>query len=251
MVPEKKLYTREEFEQLRRNAAREMMADERLVRDAIDVKVRAGKHYWVHQTNWFGEPILQLPMDMFAFQEVIFRTRPDYIIECGVAWCGSLLFYSTLMEVLGGKKILGIDIYIPDDLRQRIGAFGRLSERIELIKGSSVDPETVTRVKTIVGASRKVMVILDSHHAHDHVLSELRHYAPLVGKGHYLVVSDTVVEYQPKDTNRPRPWGPGNNPKTALDAFLRENDRFEIDRATSDKLLITCIPGGYLRCVRD
>jgi cephalosporin hydroxylase len=250
-MPKKKLYTREEFEELRRRSAREMMADKTLVEDAIDVKVRAGKYYWVHQTNWFGEPILQLPMDMFALQEIIFRTRPDYIVECGAAWSGSLLFYSTLMEVLGGKKIVGIDIYIPDDLRKRIGSFGSLSERIQFIHGSSVDPGTVSQVKAVVGSSRKVMVILDSFHTHEHVLAELRLYSPLVGEGYYLVCSDTVVEYQPKDMNRPRPWGPGNNPKTALDEFMKENDRFEIDWAVSDKLLISCIPGGYLRCLKD
>jgi cephalosporin hydroxylase len=155
------------------------------------------------------------------------------------------------MEVLGGERVIGIDIFIPDDLRERIGCFGKLSERITFIKGSSVDEKTIGEVKAIVGSSREVMVILDSNHTHEHVLGELRLYSPLVGKGHYLVCSDTVVEYLPKDTNRPRPWGPGNSPKTALDEFLKENDRFEIDRAISDKLLITCIPGGHLRCVKD
>src|SRR5437867_13066599 len=128
----KKIYTREEFEQLRKTSASAMAADAQLVGDALDVKVRAGSYYWVHQTTWFGEPILQLPQDMFALQEIIFRTRPRFVIELGVAWGGSLLFYSSLMEVLGGERIIGVDIYIPDDLRGRLGAFGRLSDRLTI-----------------------------------------------------------------------------------------------------------------------
>jgi len=93
-----------------------------------------------------------------------------------------------------------------------------------------------------------VMVVLDSNHTHDHVLKELELYSPLVGKGHYLVCGDTVVEYIPKQTHRPRPWGPGNNPKTALDSFLKENQRFEVDKEIENKLLFTCNPGGYLLC---
>src|SRR5688572_24297487 len=194
----KKMYTREEFEELRKKSASAMAADEQLVKDALDVKVRAGKYYWVHQTTWFGEPILQPVQDMFAFQEIIFNTRPKYIVEVGVAWGGSLLFYSTLMEVLGGERIIGIDSYIPDDLRQRLGSFGRLSDRITLINGSSVEDDTLEKVKAIIGDSRDVMVVLDSDHTHDHVFKELNLYSPLVGKGQYLVCSDTVIEYQPQ-----------------------------------------------------
>ena len=247
----KKLYTREEFEELRRRSAEVMTADEQLMEDALDVKVRAGKYYWIHQTTWFGEPILQPPQDMFAFQEIIFNTRPKFIVEVGVAWGGSLLFYSTLMEVLGGERIIGVDTYIPDDLRQRLGSHGRLSDRITLIDGSSVEEDTISQVKAIIGDSREVMIVLDSYHTHEHVLKELRLYAPLVGKGYYLICSDTVIEYQPRQDYWNRPWGHGNNPATALREFLRENDRFEVDMALSNKLLITCIPGGYLRCHKD
>jgi len=248
----KKLYTREQFEKLRMAEARKMAGDVRLMKDALDVKTRAGKYYWVHQTNWFGEPILNLPQDVFAMQEIIFKTRPDFIIEVGTAWGGTLLFYSTLMEALGGKKIIGIDIYIPDDLKKRVGAFKKLSKRITWINGSSLEQETLKKVRKMIGNSKKVMVILDSNHEHEHVLKELRMYSPLVKKGFYLVCADTVVEYQPKDESRIRPWGPGNNPKTALDAFLKENNRFESDQALENKLLMTCMKGGgYLRCRKD
>ena len=243
----KKLYTREEFEHLRVEAATAMASDQGLHRDALDLLARADDHYWIHQTTWFGEPVLQLPQDLLALQEIIFKTRPRFIVEVGTAWAGSLLFYSTLMEVLGGERIIGIDIYIPQDLRDRIASFGRLSQRITWITGSSTDPPTIGAVKSIVGESKEVLVILDSDHTHDHVLNELNLYAPLVGRGQYLVVSDTVVEYIPQQKHRPRPWGPGNNPKTALDQFLKENRSFEVDTVLENKLLFTCQPGGYLR----
>ena len=247
----KKILTREEFETLRKNMAEQMVADTQLVKDALDVKVRAGRYYWIHQTTWFGEPILQPPQDMFALQEIIFNTRPEYIIEVGVAWGGTLLFYSTLLEVLGGKQIIGIDIFMPDDLKQRLGSFGKLSERITLLNKSSIEEDTLQEIKAIIGDSKKVLIILDSNHTHEHVFKELNLYSPLVGKGYYLVCSDTVIEYQPEQDYRDRPWGHGNNPKTALDAFLKENDRFEIDYPLSNKLLITCSPGGFLKCVKD
>ena len=246
-----KIYTRAEFEKLLRESAREMAGDEKLQKAALEVLVQADRHRWIHQTKWMGEPLLNLPQDMFALQEIIFKTRPKFIVEVGTAWGGSLLFFSTLMEALGGEKVVGIDTYIPDDLKKRIGSFGRLSERIAWINGSSVDKKTVAEVKAIVGSSREVMVMLDSHHTHDHVLKELKLYSPLVGKGYYIVCGDTVVENMPLQEHRERPWGPGNNPKTALDEFLRGSERFQVDGEMSDKLLFTCMPGGYLRCVRD
>lgn len=245
------MYTREEFEALRLKWAQELAADEPLQREALEVLVKADRHNWLHQTNWLGEPILQLPQDMFALQEIIFTTRPEYIVEVGVAWGGSLLFYATLMQALGGKGIIGVDIYIPEDLQARIGAFGPLSERISWVLGSSLEAETFSRVTSLVQGSHKVMVVLDSHHSHEHVLQELRLYGPLVGKGHYLVCGDTIIENIPEQTHRPRPWGPGNSPKTAVTQFLAENDRFTVDKALEDKLLFTCNPGGYLRCHKD
>lgn len=250
-MAEKKLFTRQEFEKLRIESATQMAADKKLKADALDVLVRADRHRWIHQTNWMGEPILNLPQDMFAIQEIICRTRPKYIIESGVAWGGSLLFYSTITEAIGGGQIIGIDTYIPDDLRLRLGSHGKISERITLINGSSVEQDTVNKVKAIIGDCREVMVVLDSFHTHEHVLNELRLYSPFVGKGFYLVCGDTIVEDIPEQEHRSRPWGCGNNPKTALWQFLKENDRFEIDKKIDNKLLLTCNPDGYLKCVKD
>jgi len=243
------MYTREEFEELRIKSARKMAKDGNLRRDALDVLIRADSYKWIHQTNWLGEPILNLPHDMFALQEIIFKTRPKFIVELGVAWGGSLLFYSTLMEVLGGEKVIGVDIYLPDDLKKRCASHGKLSERLVLINGSSAEQETLSRVQSIVGGCREVMVVLDSFHTHDHVLKELHLYSSLVGKGFYLICGDTIVEDLPKPAERP--WGPGNSPKTARDAFLSDNDRFVIDEQLENKLLFTCNPGGYLKAIKD
>lgn len=250
-MSDKKMYTRREFEALRREWAAGMAEDETLRKDALNVLIRADKHHWIHQTSWLGEPILNLPHDLFALQEIIFTTRPRYIIEIGVAWGGSLLFYSTLMEVLGGEGIIGVDIYIPDDLKARLSSHGSLSRRMTLIEGSSTEDAAVNRVKQIIGGCREVMILLDSHHTHAHVLKELQLYSPLVGKGHYLVCGDTIVNDIPEQKHRTRPWGPGNNPKTALNEFLQGNDRFEVDGPLDNRLLFTCNPGGYLKCVRD
>jgi cephalosporin hydroxylase len=151
------------------------------------------------------------------------------------------------MQALGGEKIIGIDIYIPDDLKQRIGAFGAISERIVWINGSSVDTSIVDQVKFLLNGSKEVLVLLDSNHTHEHVLEELRLYSPLVGKGNYIVVGDTVIEDIPYQSHRPRPWGPGNNPKTAVQQFLKENRSFKADKQIENKLLFSCNIEGYLR----
>lgn len=246
-----KILSREEFRGLQKQSAKEMAADSKLTEDSRDLLFRADQHRWIHQGTWLGEPVLNLPQDMFALQEIIFKTRPEYIIEIGVAWGGSLLFYSTLLEVLGGGEIIGVDIFIPDDLKQRLNSHGKLSERIHLINGSSVEQDTVDKVKAITGDSRKTMILLDSNHTHEHVYKELQLYAPLVEKGYYLICGDTIVEDIPEQNYRDRPWGPGDNPKTALNAFMKETNRFEVDSELENKLLFSCNPGGYLRCVAD
>ncbi|OGR34982.1 MAG: hypothetical protein A2051_10210 [Desulfovibrionales bacterium GWA2_65_9] len=241
------MYTREEFEAMRVQKAQEMAQDAALQKDALDVLLRADQHNWLHQTTWLGEPLLQTAQDMFAVQDIMWRTRPRFVVECGVAWGGSSLFLATLLQTLGGEAVIGIDVYVPDDLRQRLASKGSVSERIELHQASSIDPATVELVAKRLGGCRDVLVILDSHHTHEHVLQELRLYSPFVGPGQYLICGDTILDHIPVQTHRPRPWGPGNSPKSALDAFLAEQQRFEVDQALENKLLFTCSPGGYLR----
>lgn len=242
------MYTRQEFEVLRTTEAAKMAADTALRRDALDLLVRADKHYWIHQANWMGEPCLQLPQDLFALQEIIYQTRPKFIVEVGVAWAGSMLFYATLLESLGEGRVIGVDIYIPDDLRERVMSHGRVSDRISLIQGSSVEAATLEQVRKATGGARETMVHLDSNHTHAHVRKELELFAPLVGPGCYLICGDTIVEDMP-ESDRPRPWGKGNNPRTALEDFLKspEGKNFERDRRFQDKFLFTCNPEGYLR----
>lgn len=246
----KTIVSKEEFLRINEKAAREMSLDKPLQGKALEVLVEADRHRWIHQNTWFGEPILNLPQDMFAIQEIIWNTRPDFIIEVGVAWGGGMLFEAALLELLGGQKVIGIDIFIPKDLRQRLAGHGRLSERLELIEGSSTSDKTLEKVKDLLGGSDKVLVILDSDHTHEHVLNELRTYAPLVGKGQYLICGDTIVEYMPPQVHVVRPWGPGNNPATAVKQFLSETDRFAVDERIDQRLLFSCHPGGYLRAVK-
>lgn len=243
---EKKIISKEEFLELNKESANKMYSNTKLQNKAIDVLISADKYRWIHQSKWFGEPLLNLPQDMFAIQDIIWRTRPKYIIEVGVAWGGSLLFESCLLEILGGGKVIGIDIFIPEDLRQRLKSHNRISERIELIEGASTDSITLSKVKKILEDSKEVLVILDSYHTHDHVLKELQEYSKFVGKGNYLVCGDTIVEKIPEQEHRPRPWGPGNNPATAVSEFLSQNDRFSVDWEIDKRLLFSCHPGGYL-----
>ncbi len=247
----KKIISRSELSEELLGFGEKMAKDEPLKKDALKMLAKADEYNWIHQTSWFGEPILNLPQDMFALQDIIFRTRPDYIIEVGVAWGGSLLFYSTLMEILGGKKIIGIDVYVPDDLLTRINSFKMLSNRIEWIIGSSIEQKTIEKVKKILRNSKNTMIVLDSDHTHKHVLKELKLYSEFVGLGKYLICGDTIVNDIPEQKHRPRKWGPKDNPKTALDEFFRQNDRFEIDTNLENKLLLTCNPNGYLVAIKD
>lgn len=246
------MYTREEFEQMRLQKAQEMAKDTRLSEDAYDVFARADSYNWIHQTNWMGEPSLQTPADLILFQEMIYRTKPRYIIELGVAWAGSILFYATLVEAMDIEcEILGVDIYIPNDLRDRIYAHDIAKRRIKLINASSIEESTINEIKYLIGDHKDLLVHLDSNHTHEHVLRELMMYSPLIGKGYYLVCGDTVVEKLPEQTHRPRPWGKGNNPKTALDEFMSKNDRFVVDIEMNNKILFSNQPGGYLICTKD
>jgi cephalosporin hydroxylase len=245
----KDILTKEEFLELNKKCSNYMSKDQVLVNKAREVLVEADRYRWVHQNSWFGEPLLNLPQDMFAIQDIIWRTRPEFIIEVGVAWGGGMLFEAMLLEILGGQKVIGIDIFIPDDLRMRLMGKGKLSERLILLEGASTSPEILEQVKKILSNSKRVLVILDSHHTHEHVLGELRAYSPFIECGQYLVCGDTVVEYIPTQSHRPREWGPGNNPATAVQQFLLENDRFVVDQDIDNKLLFSCHPGGYLRAI--
>jgi cephalosporin hydroxylase len=203
---------------------------------------------------WLGRPIIQYPQDIVAMQELVWRLQPDLILETGIAHGGSLVLYASLLELnalCGGPaqaEVLGIDIEIRPHNREAILAHP-LARRIRMIEGSSLAPEVIAQALSAAVGKRSVLVVLDSNHTHAHVLEELKAYAPLVTPGGYCVVFDTLIEDMPEDSYPDRPWGPGDNPKTAVRAYLQDHPEFEVDRSIQNKLLITVAPEGYLRRV--
>jgi cephalosporin hydroxylase len=197
-----------------------------------------------------GRPIIAFPQDMVAMQEIIWDIKPDLIIETGVAHGGSIVYYASMLELVGGDGlVLGIDIDIRAHNRELIESHPMM-KRIKLIEGSSTEKETFNQVKEISEGKKKILVCLDSNHTHDHVLEELKLYAPLVSNGSYCVVFDTIVEDMPDDYNWNRPWGKSENPKTAVWEYLKSNDDFVIDESIQNKLLITVAPQGFLKKIK-
>ena len=236
-----------------RNASmiKQMMQDKALHGLTRQWFAQASKHEYSYHFTWLGRPIIQFPQDIVAVQELIWRVRPDLIVETGVARGGSLIFHASMLELLGGNgRVVGIDIDIRDHNRVEIESHDMM-KRITMIDGSSIEEAVVEEVRRIAERSECVMVVLDSMHTHDHVLAELNLYSPLVTVGSYLIVMDTIIEHMPADFFPDRPWSPGNSPATAVQEFLNGNDRFEVDDELDGKLLITVAPGGYLKCVRE
>ena len=228
------------------------MANDPAIRSKANALINETTPYkYSYNFTWLGRPIIQLPQDIVAIQEIIWATRPDVIIETGVAHGGSLILSASILKLLEGDgQVVGIDVDIREHNRVEIEKHS-LSERITLIEGSSVDAHVIDQVKEIINGKQSVMVILDSNHTHEHVLEELRSYSPLVTRGCYLVVLDTIIEDLSDDSFPDRPWSVGNNPKTAVREFLRENDRFENDKELESRLLLTLAPDGYLQCLKD
>jgi cephalosporin hydroxylase len=209
------------------------------------------RYRYSYNFSWMGRPVIQYPQDLVAMQELIWTVQPDLIVETGVAHGGSLVFYASMLELLGRPgTVLGIDIEIRPHNRSAIEAHP-MFRRIELIEGSSIAPDVVRRVHERAASAKRVLVVLDSNHSHAHVLAELEAYSPLVRSGSYVVVFDTVVEDMDPSLMGGRPWSKGDNAKTAVHAFLKSNPRFELDQEIEQKLLLTVAPDGFLRCVRD
>ena len=204
--------------------------------------------------RWMGIPIIQYPQDIVAMQEIIYELKPDLIIETGVAHGGSIVFYASLLELNaldGGPnnaKIIGIDIDIRAHNLSKLEKHSMFS-RMELIEGSSVSEDVVNKVYEIAKGFNKILLILDSNHTEEHVLSELWAYSDLVSIGSYCVVFDTVIEDLPDELHSDRPWGKGNNPKSAVFKFLAKNSNFVIDAGIDEKIQISVAPSGYLKRV--
>ena len=212
-------------------------------------KYEYGKHF-----SWFGRPIIQFPQDIIAFQEIIWKTKPDLIIETGIARGGSLIFLSSMLELIGKGMVLGIDNALRSHNEQVIKKHP-MFKRIKILKGSSTDTKIFNQTKKISKNKKKVMLILDSDHSKDHVLKELMLYSQLVSKGCYIIVCDTIIHDFPKkwfqNNGIDRIWDKLNNPKTAVWEFLKQNNRFKIDKSIEDKLLITTAPDGFLKCIKN
>lgn len=236
--------------------------------------IATAPHKYCYNFSFLGRPIIQFPQDMVALQELIWATRPDLILETGIAHGGSLIMSASMLALLDycdavergttldpaktSRRVLGIDIDVRPHNRAAIESHP-MAHRIDMIEGSSIDPETISRVHDIARAYSRVLVCLDSNHTHDHVLAELEAYAPLTSPGSYCCVFDTVIEDLPADSFPDRPWDRGNNPKTAVHEYLQRLRtagrtaadgrplRLEADRSIEDKLLITVAPGGYLK----
>ena len=230
-------------------------SDELLRTGAWGFMLPSLRSQYSYNFRWMGRPIIQYPQDMIAMQEIIWSVQPDLIVETGIAHGGSLIFSAAMLElnaVCGGPadaEVLGIDIDIRAHNREAIEAHP-MAKRISMVQGSSTAREIVEQVCARAAGKQCVLVCLDSNHTHDHVLAELKAYAPLVSVGSYCVVFDTIVEDMPGEMFPNRPWGKGDNPKTAVWQFLESHPEFEIDKKIDYKLLISVAPDGYLKRVR-
>jgi cephalosporin hydroxylase len=215
-----------------------------------------------HNFVWMDRPIIQLPQDTVILQELIWKTRPDLIIETGIAHGGSLILSASMLALLdmsdaiesgvsidplvSRRKVLGVDIDIRQHNREAIESHP-MSSRIQMIQGSSIEPAVIEQVNSFAKNYQRILVCLDSNHTHEHVIEELRAYAPLTSVGSYCIVMDTVIQDMPKTMFLDRPWGPGNSPRTAVWEYLKIHPEFEIDKSIQHKLLITVAPDGYLK----
>jgi cephalosporin hydroxylase len=221
--------------------------DKELQKASFDWFVKSSKYNYCYGFTWLGLPMIQCPQDFIGLQEIIWCIKPDLIIETGVARGGSTVFFASMLELLGGDGIvLSIDIDIREHNRKAIESHP-MFKRIRLLEGSSVDRDISEKARQFAEGHKCVMVCLDSHHTHEHVLAELGYYATLVTPGSYCIVFDTGIEDFPEEMYADRPWGKGNNPKTAVLKFLETNRDFELDRQIENKLLITGARDGFLR----
>jgi cephalosporin hydroxylase len=241
----------EQFKLERAEALRQMNEDAELKQRSVDWMLHSDKYKYTYNFTWMGRPIIKYPQDIMAMQELIWQVQPDLIIETGIAHGGSIIFSASMMEMLGNDgKVIAVDIDIRMHNRDEIEKHPMM-KRITMLEGSSIDEKIVQQIADYAKNFKKVMVVLDSNHTHDHVLRELELYTPLVSLDSYILLPDTFVEFFPKGYVKDRPWDVGNNPYTAMEAFLKTTTQFVKDEAITNKLLITeALGGGYLKRIR-
>jgi cephalosporin hydroxylase len=238
-----KAFEKETQERLNENGK-----NSKLIKAAEDFMVQSTIPKYSYNFTWMGRPIIQYPQDMIAMQEIIWKVKPDLVIDIGIAHGGSLIYYASLLELIGNGHVLGVDIDIREHNKQAIMDH-QMSNRITMFEGSSIDSSMIDKVHKFSKKYKNILVSLDSNHTHEHVLAELNAYSDLVSKNSYLVVFDTIVENLPEGSYTDRPWGKGNNPMTAMKEFIKQNTNFAIDKSIDNKLLISVAPSGYLKRV--
>ena len=243
--------TDKEFKIQNDSAIEKMSKNKKLKNQTNEWIKTSALHQYSYNFTWLGLPIIQYPQDIIALQEIIWKIKPDLIIETGIARGGSLIFSASLLEIINeGGEVLGIDIDIREENKRAIENHP-MNKRITMLEGSSIDKDIAEKVYKIAKEKKKILIVLDSNHTHEHVQKELNLYANLVSIGSYCVVFDTIIEDMPKEWDWGlRTWGVGNNPKTAVFEFLKSNDNFEIDKSIDNKLLISVAPDGYLKRVK-
>ena len=245
----KKIYTKKKFEKVLENQASKMSKDKKLIKSAHNIIEHADKYMYIHQTKFFGETSLNLPEDLFLIQEIIYDIKPDFVIEIGFAWGGTSLFIASILNNIGRGKLIGLDIFVPKDLRKRILNKGKLSKRIKIIEGSSLSNDIYKKIIKIV-SEKKVIIILDSDHTENHVLRELNMYSKLVSKNSYIICCDTILNFIKPNQIRKRDWNRDNNPMGAVKKFLKSSKNFVVDRKINNKVLLSCNPQGFLKRVK-
>lgn len=243
---EELMFDREAFDKDKSAIIEHLGDNENLRNLGLDFVNKSNKVRYAYVWNWLGLPIIQMPEDIVKVQELIFDSKPDVIIETGIAWGGSLLLYASVLKAIGKGRVIGIDLKLPDSNRKAIRE-SPFSNIIELIEGSSTDINIFSRVEETISDGQSLMLILDSHHTHQHVLDELNLWSHLIKSGGYILVCDTIVEYIDSPEDRIRDWGNGNNPMTAVNEFLKINSRFVMDSNYNNKSLVSFHPHGVLR----
>jgi len=244
--------TDKNFEKINKKYVTKMSKDQNFQKLTKSWFKSSEKFQYSYHFSWMGRPIIQYPQDMIALQELIWKIKPDLIIETGIAHGGSLIFSASILQLIGKGSVVGIDVDIRKHNRIEIEKHS-MFKRIKMIEGSSIDPKIVKKIYQLAKNKKQILVILDSNHSHEHVLRELEVYSPLVTKNSYLIVFDTVIEdisTSKTKSHQKRPWGKGDNPKTAVKYFLNSNKRFIIDKEIENKLMITVAPSGFLKCIK-
>lgn len=230
-----------------RNRWRASLAtDDELRLHAIDLQVRAEAHRYTYTWEWLGVPVIRLPDDICVLQELVWSLRPEAIIETGVARGGSMLMNASFQRLTGlTPRVLGIDVQILPHTRTAL-ADHPMSEGIELVEADSTSLDAQEAARSFLGEARNALLVLDSNHTHDHVLDELRALAPLLPGNAYVAVADTLIEEFPQGHYVNRPWDRGNNPLTAVRAFLSENSDFELAEEWARRGLLSEFRDGIL-----